>query len=798
MKDFAWFALEFFSVGELCMTLFSPWHRDVSRRSWRGFRPLLALRTLAENVVSRLVGSVVRLAVIFCGFGVFSVVSITGGLFLVAWVVAPMVVAVALGASVAYAETGYAAFALIAIFPLVFSVFGYAKFFREEARERSDIRASKKCLARALRRAEVFVSAEEIENMHTREDVQEVIHAHHASADDFEQALLWETFFERDVENARAFWRRENLRKIRPIARQWKFGFTPRIDRYGYDILLHQNALKELRVCAHPRELEVLKMTLSRPEQHCLLLVAPAGSGKRSLIRFFAKQVADRETRVFSRGERLIVLDIDRILGPRSGGAGGVALLEAIFYEAAIAGNVTLVLENIDRYCGESAVRAGVPDITGVLTEYVAIPDFRLIATTSTQGFHASLERSEGLLQFLEVLELDPIDDAVSIRILFDEFDGVERNRVVFTLPALRRIVRHSLRLHPLVPLPERALDVAKETLSYWKQCPDGDFVTAKTVDAFLSLKTGVPLGEVDISEQEKLARLEQILALRVIGQPEATQQVARSLKRSRAGMHDETRPIGSFLFLGPTGVGKTELAKTLAKTYFGKTGSLVRLDMSEYQNPNAAERLIGTREINVPGQLASLVRDTPYGVLLLDEIEKADARVLDIFLQILDEGFFTDAFGQKTLFSNLIVIATSNAGANVIRKRFAEGADAETVKREVIEYVTEKNIFRPEFLNRFDGVIFFHPLIGADIAAVCRILLDESVATILQNRGVTVTFDDRLIDVVAHLGYDPLFGARSLKRYIADTVETKIAETILRKNPQRGDTIHITPEDIA
>jgi ATP-dependent Clp protease ATP-binding subunit ClpC len=313
-----------------------------------------------------------------------------------------------------------------------------------------------------------------------------------------------------------------------------------------------------------------------------------------------------------------------------------------------------------------------------------------------------------------------------------------------------------------------------------------------------VEVKTGIPREAASGSTDTKtLLNLEKILAERIIGQEEGVKAIAAAMRRARAGITNPKRPMGSFLFLGPTGVGKTETTKALADSFFGGESAIIRLDMSEYRTMDALERLIGNFDLGKPGVLTSALRDKPYGVLLLDEFEKTSKDVLDLFLQVLDEGMFADMSGRKVSARNLIIIATSNAGSEMIWQMVKEGGPGALNKEVIIEDIIKRAIFKPELLNRFDGVVVFHPLGRDELTRIAELMV-KKFSKSLADKGLEIAITPELINALVEKGSDPTFGARPMNRAIQDKVETMIADKILSGAAQPGTKIIFTPEEIA
>lgn len=517
-----------------------------------------------------------------------------------------------------------------------------------------------------------------------------------------------------------------------------------------------------------------------------VVLVGQPGVGKGSIIEGLAELMVEERVPEILKDKRLLRLNVAHIVSAQ-GGTGAEERLLYAMQEVSMSGNIVLVIENIHELVGVG----GSIDLSSILAGELEKGYTFVIATATPAGYTEKLERSS-LNAKLERIAVDEPERNAAIRMLESHLGGIEHeHNVAFTYQAVEACVELAARyLHDTV-LPTSALQIARDAaLVVSKQKTKTGkglaWVGREDVAARVSEKSKIPVTSVSQDESQKLLQLESRLHERVIGQEVAVKAVSAALRRARTELRSGKRPIANFLFLGPTGVGKTELAKTTSEVYFGNENAMVRFDMSEYQDQASIARLIGGN--GQAGLLTEAIRRAPFSLLLLDELEKAHPDILNLFLQVMDDGRLTDGLGRTIDFTNVILIATSNAGTQFIQDEVAKGASSEDIKVRLLEEQL-RQVYRPEFLNRFDDVIVFTPLTPDDVAAIAYLMVAK-IGERLKAKGLTFQIDDEAVHELAGLGYDSKFGARPLRRVLQEKLENVIAERILQGDVGRRDII--------
>lgn len=640
-------------------------------------------------------------------------------------------------------------------------------------------------------------------------------------------------------------------------------GSTPTLDSYSRD--LTELAVKGKLDPVIGRESEITRLIqiLSRRTKNNPCLIGEPGVGKTAVVEGLAQMITSGEVPETIAGKRLLTLDLSGMVAGSKYRGEFEERIKKVIAEVIEDGEVLLFIDEIHTIIGAGGAEGAI-DASNILKPSLARGELQLIGATTIEEYRKYIEKDSALERRFQPVKVEEPSEEAAVGILRGLKGRYEdHHKVMITDDAIKAAVKLSSRYINDRFLPDKAIDVIDEASSKVRLATFTEPSEIKELEAEIELledqkeaaikseayeKAGVikkkqekkrekidkirdkwqkekisntptvdegeiadvvstwtkiPVKKLEEGESERLRNLESILHERVIGQEEAVTAVAKAIRRGRVGLKDPRRPIGSFLFLGPTGVGKTELSKALAEAMFGVDSALIRVDMSEYMEKHSVSKIIGSPPGYVGydegGQLSEKVRRNPYSVILFDEIEKAHPDVFNILLQVLDDGHITDAQGRKIDFKNTVIIMTSNAGAeNIISpKRLGFGAaadekaDYKLMKDRVMEEV--KKLFKPEFVNRIDEIIVFHPLNKTHMKDIVTIMMKDIMKRTSEQMSITIEIDESAKDYLIQKGYDEKYGARPLRRTIQSSLEDKLAEEILSGTVKTGDTVMIT-----
>lgn len=640
---------------------------------------------------------------------------------------------------------------------------------------------------------------------------------------------------------------------------------TATLDQLGIDLTAASRAGKLDPIIGRQREIERVIQILSRRTKNNPVLIGEAGVGKTAIVEGLAHRIVAGEVPETLQGKRIVTLDVGSLVAGTKYRGEFEERLKKVIEEIKGAGNCVLFIDEIHTIVGAGAAEGAV-DAANILKPSLSRGELQCIGATTLDEYRKYVERDAALeRRFQPVLVEEPtVEGTLDIlRGIKSRYE--EHHRLVISDEALIAAATLAARYIPDRFLPDKAIDVVDESSSRvrikrgaipitikevkramesvrqdketaiaaqqyeyaaelrdrelqllektqrmqqdWQaeQNQEKPVVTEEDISEVISMWTGIPVVRIAKDESSRLLQMEEVLHRRIIGQDEAIVIVAKAVRRARAGLKDPRRPIGSFIFLGPTGVGKTELVRALAEFMFGSEDALIRLDMSEFMERHTVARLVGAPPGYVGydegGQLTETVRRKSYCAILFDEIEKAHPDVFNILLQIFDDGHLTDAKGRRVDFRNSIVVMTSNIGAELIRKESTLGFVSHTDEGKVQQLAYErmkdkllgelKKTFRPEFLNRIDGVVVFHALSKEHIRQIVDLMLGK-VGQQLQEKGVKLQVTDAAKDLLGEKGYDQTFGARPLRRVIQNLVEDQLSEMLLRGEFSAGDTVQL------
>jgi ATP-dependent Clp protease ATP-binding subunit ClpC len=644
---------------------------------------------------------------------------------------------------------------------------------------------------------------------------------------------------------------------------------TPTLDQLGIDLTAAARAGKLDPIIGRHTEIERVIQILSRRTKNNPCLIGEPGVGKTAIVEGLAHRIVTGEVPETLQGRRLLTLDIGALVAGTKYRGEFEERLKKVIDEIKTAGNCVLFVDEMHTIVGAGAAEGAV-DASSILKPSLSRGEIQCIGATTADEYRKHVEKDAALeRRFQPILVEEPsVEETIEIlQGVKSRYE--EHHRLTISDEAINTAATLASRYIPDRFLPDKAIDLVDEAASRvrirhfstpiglreamqalealcrdkeaaiasqqyehatelrdrelkltekvekmqegWQQEQEAEkpVVTEEEIAQVVSMWTGIPVVRLAKDESARLLQMEEVLHRRIIGQDEAITAIAKAVRRARAGLKDPRRPIGSFIFLGPTGVGKTELVRVLAEFMFGSKDTLIRLDMSEFMERHAVARLVGAPPGYVGydegGQLTEAVRRKSYSAILLDEIEKAHPDVFNILLQIFDDGHLTDAKGRRVDFRNTIIVMTSNIGAELIKRDttlgFATQTDEAKTQQQSYERMKEKvlgevkKFFRPEFLNRIDGIVVFHGLTKEHIRQIVDLMLRE-VWKELAEKTIKLEVTDTAKNLLGEKGYDPVFGARPLRRVIQDLVEDPLSEAFLRGDFQAGDTVLVDCED--
>jgi ATP-dependent Clp protease ATP-binding subunit ClpC len=588
----------------------------------------------------------------------------------------------------------------------------------------------------------------------------------------------------------------KTINKVQPSSALSDAGFAI-LERYTQNLLENKDVVDQEIIVDREKELAQMTRILVRKTKNNVILVGEQGVGRGAIVHLMVQNIKKgiKNGQIqFNQVLELNLAGLASAIVMRNTGELSHELLE----EISKFGNVILFIRNFEVLTDEMSIEKMLA--VNIVKTIISIEGVRLICSMSSASYRKLIAKESALSEQFEMVKVNEPSIEVTIAILSSIAEKLSRfHKISIESQVIELCATLAKRYIQEKFLPSKAIDLLDEVCSK-VVLENRKEVSVDDVKTVISEKTGIPIEKLTVTEQKKLIDLEKILSHEVIGQEEAIRVVSDVIRRSRAGLKDPKKPIGSFLFLGPSGVGKTFLAKNLAKIVYDNENAMIRLDMSEFSEPHTVQRLIGSPPGYIGyeegGQLTNPIWERPYSLILLDEIEKAHPKVFDIFLQVLDEGRLTDGQGRTVDFKNTILIATSNIASEEIldrlesRKDVLTGFDREKFYDEYILPIL-KQYFRPEFINRFDEIVVFHPLTLEELEKIARIQIQKTQERLVEKNIQLIVSDERLKEY-AQRSYNPSFGARPLIRLLQEQVENMLARKIISGEIKEGETVHL------
>lgn len=640
----------------------------------------------------------------------------------------------------------------------------------------------------------VFLAVLESEEARKMRLKQDFIHTHLLKETNYQDVEKWFEYVYETQLKPKKWWKLSILLSIPPLARDWAYGYTPILDKYSEDLTstTYQMGIRQ-HIIGREQESSLIERSLSKTDEANVIVVGEEGVGKMTIINALAKNIYEGKANSILSYKRMLRLNMEKILNISKDQIQRETFLEELFEEAAHAKNVIILIDNFEQYAstGENHL-----DLSLSIAKYASTDKLQIIGITTPFLYQKFIFPNAHIRNIMTKVDVIEITSDKALQILLDKAMFLEmKHKLTIPYETILEVIEKSNFFVTTIPFPEKALQLLDIACVYTNQTFSQKVVMPDIVDEVLTKKTHIP---ASLTEKLKVAllHLEESLSQKIQGQADSVKALTLALQRSFLLMGKRKKPLASFLFLGPTGVGKTETAKALASIFFGSETYLLRFDMSNYQTILDIASLIGSVEKLNPGLLTTSVREHPYGVLLLDEIEKAHPDILNIFLTILDEGYFTDGYGSRVDCKNLVIIATSNAGTDFISKLLLKQQTTESlningfINDEISNYLIDNKLFSPEFLNRFDGVIVYKPLDHISTESIARSQIELIKKQIYELYKIKLVVSEDTIKYLSSQGYSLKYGIRNLERVLRTDLEAKIAKKILENKVKEEETL--------